>query len=51
MSTDKSTTEEMLCHPERVFCAKDLCNSSVSSVPSVVEALGLDPRKSVAERF
>ncbi len=33
------------CHPERVFSAKDLCNSSVSSV---MKAFDFDPHKSVA---
>src|SRR5580698_5477530 len=30
----------MPCHPERVLCAKDPCNPSVSSVSSVVKPFG-----------
>ena len=41
----------MHCHPERAFCAKDLCSSSVIPVASVVKVcfgsveIGVDPRR------
>ena len=46
MNTDKTPK---LCHPERAFCAKDLCNSSVPPVVKILILIRENPRKSAAK--
>jgi len=51
MNPDKTKTGKSVVIVKRALCAKDLCNSCVSPVFSVVKILFFDPRESAAKRI